>query len=298
MRVTEHYSISGQVPFVNVRVDRDNLLFLDPSAIRNDTDPISQRAQHLLITFFTEVLRCRRSSSAPDRRKGLALLQHLHEPNETRLGMSRSGVAGHGFGDELGEDLWNKLGTNAACRSAALTRIEDLALFVDGVGKDLISDMTTRVVYELLADYTTHMVSRFPSLAVGQTSRDVDVWDPSMLVWTQMKATLPYITPHQLLLVPKRWVFWRMLMDPTAFYNRHATRTVQDERASYDSEGRRLAPTKRVIKKEFREIKALNNRQASRYKTDNVDLVAQYRQQVDDEYEPLDDNKIMRRTEG
>lgn len=104
--MTQHYGIHGHVPFVDVHVDCDNRLFLDPSAIRNNvSDPLAQRAQRSLLTFFGEVLRCQRSSLPSERTKGLALLRRLHEPNETRLGMSAVGVAGHGFGDGLGADL-------------------------------------------------------------------------------------------------------------------------------------------------------------------------------------------------
>ena len=34
-RISGHYRLSGELPFVDLHVDRDNKLFLDPSAIRN-----------------------------------------------------------------------------------------------------------------------------------------------------------------------------------------------------------------------------------------------------------------------
>lgn len=133
MRVTDLYGIAGPVPFVDLYVDRDNLLFLAPSAIRNATDPLGLHADGQLVDYFNEVLRCRVSPHPADHTKGRGLLQQLHEPNETRLGMSARGVAGHGFGDELGDRLWDELAHNPACRAAALTRLEDLRPFVDGV---------------------------------------------------------------------------------------------------------------------------------------------------------------------
>jgi hypothetical protein len=33
-RVTRHFAIPGSVPFVNVHVEQDNYLFLEPSRIR------------------------------------------------------------------------------------------------------------------------------------------------------------------------------------------------------------------------------------------------------------------------
>lgn len=296
-RISSHYRLSGQLPFVNVHVDRDNKLFLDPSAIRNNrqVDPRARRAHELLRGFFREVLRRRASRDLPDQSAGLALLRHLHEPNETRLGMSAIGVAGHGFGEGLGDRLWEELLGNPACQVAALTRLEDLALFVDGVGDDLVSDLTTRVVFEVLVDFTGDMISRFPSLAVGATTEDLPVWDPRRMVWTTRLVKLPHVAGRQLLLVPKHWVYWRVLMSPIAFYNHFGTATVQQERTTFRG-GRRIAPSKRSLKEEFPDVKDLNRHQAAKYKLAGDDLVARYRELVDHNFVPMDDAELARRT--
>jgi len=296
VRVTDLYGIAGPVPFLDVHVDRDNLLFLDPSAIRNATDPLGRRAHDQLRSFVDEVLRCRVSPHQADRDKGLALMQQLHEPNQTRLGMSEQRVAGHGFGDELGGRLWDELRDNRARQAAALTRLEDLRLFVDGVGNDLVSDLTTRVVFDVLADFSQQMMIRYPSLTRGQRIGVFQVWDRSTTAWASTAVTLPYVTPHQLLLVPKGWVFWRTLMDPYAFYNRYGTETVQRERTKYSSRGRKLAPSKAALKGEFPHVRGLNIQQAVKCKQHDEDLVAAYRQWVDAEYEPLTDHQLDRFT--
>lgn len=299
MRVTTQFGIAGPVPFVDVHIERDNLLFLDPSAIRNDPSPLGLRAHAQLISYFGEVLRCRQSAAAVDQAKGLDILQQLHEPNETRLGMSSAGVQGHGWGDELGERLWIELQTNRACQAAALTRLEDLKLFIDKVGDDLVSDMTTRVIFDVLADFTQDMMLRYPALGAATTNVNTLTWDAASLTWVTATVSLPDVAPHPLLLVPKGWVYWRMLMDDTAFYNRFATTTVQDERAVYDSVRKvRVVPMKRSLHEEFPGIKQLNNQQAAKnmQSTQGRDLVAEYRVQVDHEFEPLSDGQIEDRT--
>ncbi|MGV8967696.1 MAG: hypothetical protein ACOH2F_15630 [Cellulomonas sp.] len=291
-RISTHFNLVGPLPFLNVHAARDNRLFLDPSAIRNSASPLAARADNQIKSFFNEVLRCATSALPSDQTKGLALLNHLHEPSETRLGMSSAGVNGHGFGDGLGEMLWRELRSNPACREAALRRLEDVALFVDGVADDLISDLTTRVVFDVLADFTTQMMLINPNLTRGQTTATHRVWDAGLLDWTTRDCTLPYVADDQLLLVPKDWVFWRLAMDPDAFYNRHSTRTVQDERTTYDRDNRRSAPSKRSLNAEFKQKKRLNNTQAVRYIRKGIDLVEQYRGQVDAEFQPLDDDQL------
>ncbi|WP_040339810.1 hypothetical protein [Candidatus Blastococcus massiliensis] len=210
--------------------------------------------------------------------------------------MAVEGVAGHAFGSELGERLWEQLSTNTACRAAALTRLEDLRLFIDGVGYDLISDLATRVVFEELADFTTEMMNQFPQLQASPTVvLNVDAWDLTTSDWMPRSFTLPDAY-GPLLLVPKDWVYWRTLMDTEPFYNRHATRTVQDERATF-VERKRLVPSKKSLREEFPNVRELNNRQAAKRKRDGVDLVEQYRQEVDAGFVPLDDDELHRRTD-
>ncbi len=299
MRVSATFGITSQVPFVDVHLERDNELFLDPSAIRNNTDALSRRAQGNLVSFFGEVLRCRRSTSALDQARGLALLQELHEPNETRLGMSARGVRGHGWGPEMGQRLWDELATNRACQAAALTRLEDLALFIDRVGDDLVSDMTTRVIFDVLVDFTHQVMATFPAIGRSQVTVNSRTWDPTALHWVPVAASLPDIPPHPLLLIPKGWVFWRLLMDYGAFYNRFATTTVQEERTKLDERtGRLIRPSKRQLNSEFPDLKSLNTVQAAKKMDDqHRDLVAEYRAQVDSEFEPLSDAELDRRTD-
>lgn len=294
-RVAAHFGITGQLPFLNIDLHQDNQLFLDPSAIRNavGTDPLAAHAHALLLDFFGEVMRCRTSTNPTDRAKGLALLQRLHEPNETRLGMSQSGSAGHAFGDELGSRLWDALAQPVFTLNPIGRRLEDLPLFVDRVGDDLVSDLTTRVIFEVLADFTVQMCSRYPSLGATVSTADVDLWDTGTSTWVDRGVQLPYVAPHQLLLVPKGWVFWRMVMDPHAFYNRYGTGTVQEERTTLDSRGRTVKPSKKSLQEEFPHVKELNNRQTTKYQSQHDrDLVAEYRDRVDADFVPLDDAGI------
>lgn len=294
MRLTQAYGIVGDVPFLNVHLERDNRLYLDPSRIRQavTTDPRANAAHGLLLGFFTEVVRCCLSTADGDKATGLALLQHMHEPNETRLGMSASRVAGHGFGAELGEILWRALRDRETVRVRSLTRLEDLRLFIVGVGNDLMSDLTTRIVFEVLVDFTRLMMVEYPSLAHAVSTKTIDLWDPATLTWQARDVELPYVAAHQLLLVSKRWVHWRTLMGPEAFYNRYATQTIQDEQTTHTADGQRIAPSKKTIKGDHPDVRALNNAQAAAYMAHDRDLVGGYRHWVDQTSDPLSDGEI------
>ncbi|WP_272027710.1 hypothetical protein [Kocuria rosea] len=296
MRITEHYLIHADVPFLDVHLDHDNQLFLDPSAIRNATGPRARQAQALLQAYFTEVLRLRQSAGHEAQTRGRALLAGLHEPNENRLGFSQGGVGGHAIGPGIADDLWDLLGNNPAAVDAALTRIEDIPLFIHQVGDDLISDLTTRIIYPVLAQFTSEMVQRYPALGQHLTTERIGIYSPQTQTWEEEAFTLPYAFDRQILLIPKNWVFWRLLMDPDAFYNRFATTSVQEERQRIGANGRLWRPSKASLNDEFTDHKQLNTDRAAHHRQGGRDLVAEYRAQVDQDFEPLTDEELHLRT--
>ncbi|MBM4509464.1 hypothetical protein GS421_08960 [Rhodococcus hoagii] len=48
-----------------------------------------------------------------------------------------------------------------------LKQIEDLPLFIEGIDKDITSDITTRIIFEALADFTAHMIDTYPHFKSG-----------------------------------------------------------------------------------------------------------------------------------
>jgi hypothetical protein len=76
----------SELDFVDVLVDTDIPLYVDPYAFKIGDDEWSKECNDLVISFFQELIDALRSGSEY---KARALLGNLHEPNETRLGVSR-----------------------------------------------------------------------------------------------------------------------------------------------------------------------------------------------------------------
>ncbi|MBA7590210.1 hypothetical protein ES708_32318 [subsurface metagenome] len=77
----------AELDFVNIPVDTDILLFVDPFAISRRTDRWSEQCHRTIINFFEQIVDAIRSGNEESARE---LLGHLQEPNETRLGYSFS----------------------------------------------------------------------------------------------------------------------------------------------------------------------------------------------------------------
>ncbi len=294
--VTTHYGITGPVPFVNVRVDQDIPIFVDPSAIRNDKSLRGRAAYSQLQAMFAQVVEAAKSTNPMTQAAGRQLLTHLHEPNETRLGLSAAGSRGKGFGHDLETQFWSALRTNSACQNAVVHQLEDTRLYLDHVGDDRISDMTTRIVFNVLAEFTTEMMDTYPTLGVGATKARMDTWT-NETGWKSTEFELPYCAGRQLLLVPDRWVYWRTLMDPVQFYNRFSTQVIQDESAAIDGKGKRHVLSKKSIKEANPAIRPLNNSKAVEYKVAHSrDLTEEYRSWIDANYEVIAPEQLSKRT--
>ncbi len=305
--VSQHFHLSaGRFEFLNVHVERDNRLFIDPSAIRRGKDKYSRRADALLLGFFTEVLRCARSMSPADQAKGLGLLQSLHEPNETRLGYSTRGTRGHAFSDGMGSELWGAIVVNRAVHSSVLgasatiqvtvmTRLEDVPLFIKGVDRDLISDLTTRIVFTVLAEFTSDMMVKYPNIVPAGALHSRDVWHEGTKTLVPQPFSLP--GTHRsgaLLLVPEWWVDRRLIMNAYSFYNRYATQAIQDANASRERGGKIKRQSKKSIKAANRDVKRTNTSEAVHAAEGGLDLVGEYRTWTDTHVPLISEEDIAR----
>ena len=153
-RFSEHFGIGksqGELDFVDVELDRDTPLFLDPFAISQRPDRWAQDAHAHLVAFFQQVVDGIRQARDQEARR---LLNHLREPNETRLGLSRGRPQGAGIGQYQADEIFEALRASQAVQAGFLNSLEECELMIEGVGRDKISDLTTNILRGKLAQYT------------------------------------------------------------------------------------------------------------------------------------------------
>ncbi|NKT56397.1 hypothetical protein GS896_27950 [Rhodococcus hoagii] len=89
--------------------------------------------------------------------------------------LAKSGFSGHGGAEDVGSWIWQALNNDiyALIAVGKLKQIEDLPLFIEGIDKDITSDITTRIIFEALADFTAHMIdtTRSSSQAAIESAR-------------------------------------------------------------------------------------------------------------------------------
>lgn len=255
--VTDHYGINRPVPFININVDADNRLYLDPRAVRltKYPQPFADDAVRCADTFLDTVTDCIFDGSPAARLRGEQYLQRFIEPWETRLGMAEEGFRGHGGAHQVGTWIWDTLTTDAAplVRIGMLHQLEDLPLFVDGVDRDITSDVTTRIMYGPMARFTEQVIVEYPEFFSGdhqvKTFRK-QVWNPDSCEWDDEVFTLPVVNGKELLLVPIGWARPTLLMSSGRYYDTTLLSFAQMERAVRNSEGKLLKSRKLDLRKQ------------------------------------------------
>ena len=210
-----------QLDFVDIDLSGDFPLYFDPSVFLDRDDEFCKRCADDIYDFFDAVMDAIRVN---DKSRGLELLSALREPNDTFLGVSKGNPAGRGVGREQAAKIYSNLEKSKAIGTSLISDLSDYAMFIDGIGRDKISDMTTNIIRGHLILHTAeqcdlHGVPLTPSLPSGL------IWDRNNRQWKQMYVDRPYYGDRPILLVPKRFVKWGGVVNRrTRSYYKHFVR--------------------------------------------------------------------------
>ncbi|SES04860.1 hypothetical protein [Corynebacterium cystitidis] len=253
-KLSKIYNLSPDgLPFVDVDPGRDTRLFLDPARVQYLADQcqLAQRASNLIADFSRTLLEGVISENNDEKTKAFRALLRLHEPAETRLGFSRRSTSGKGSGRFYAEMLWEELSENLdfLIRVGMLADIACLPLFLRGFAADRMSDMTTAIIREVLAEFTLHMMGEFPALKGKQTGQlSLEVWDLSDHQWKRKDFWLPILNGKPLLLVPRDWAAKDVSLRAGRYYSVEVLDYVRDQMLPKD-----IHPQHRPPKTAFRE---------------------------------------------
>jgi hypothetical protein len=251
----------AQLDFVDIDTDHDTPVFLDPYAIEIRADPWSNDCAETVRQFFGSILEALRGGDFESARN---LVSQLQEPSETFLGLSKGKPAGRGVGAFQAKRLLDVISGSEALRTGRLEDLSELALYVEGINRDKISDLTTNIIRSQLIDYTQ---SQCELLGISLSSYSgPPIWNSTLKEWRSRVVELPYIENHPIILVPKTIVRRSLSLDATYFYGRHVLPFLQAEHvrahgslarlvrgkpsiARTDDDGRVKKPTKEDVAK-------------------------------------------------
>jgi hypothetical protein len=269
VRVSERYGLErtqASLEFVDVDIARDTRIHIDPGAIRLLESPIAHNCASLLQSFFGHVIHLIASRQHEAAR---ALLATLNEPNETRLGLSRGKRArGRAMSHGLAALIWEGLSESKAVQTGLIQDLEDSALFIDRIDKDIISDIVTNIIRRPLVDFTQTMCVKYGIPTVeGVVMLE---WDRGAREWVELVAGLPIEDDRPLLLVPKAFCRRTLVYDAQTYYNHFILPAMQEEHFAAGNlvrilrDGTRRPPTKKLLKAQNPDVKQTNIRQSTK----------------------------------
>lgn len=189
------------------------------------TDRWSVSAANSIRSFFSHFLDLIR---AGEKDKAFELFSHLHEPNETCLGLSSGRPRGNGIGNEDAKKLFESIIESKAVKSGKLNDLEDFRLFIPGIGKDKVSDMTTNIIRGSLINYTKAQCT-LHGIAMQKGVASGPVWDINNKAWTIRHDETLVIDGKKILLTPKGIVSFCKLYSPDVYFNKHVLEYLQHE---------------------------------------------------------------------
>lgn len=267
----------SELDFVDIPVNTDIPLFIDPFALSLRSDRWSQRAHSTVINFFEQVVLAIREG---DNDTANQLMQYLQEPNETRFGLSRGRPRGAGIGPSQAEELLTALRASSAVKTGFLTSLQDCELLVEGVGRDKISDLTTNIIREHLAEYTKEQCDLW-----NVPTKEVSLGPSYSSVagsWISTTYNLPVVKGRPILLVPKAIARYDPAYNHQKYYRQIVLTYLQAEHLNANSSlVRTLKNRKRkVYKKDIEATFPCTKENLFKFSKDHPDALYKYRDKL------------------
>jgi hypothetical protein len=234
MRISKLFKLNknqAELDFVDVDPRKDTPVFVDPYALEIKDDQWSSLCADHIRSFFGAALAALRAN---DRKRAERLISQLHEARETFLGVSRGIPHGRGLGQFQSGQLLAALEASRAVATGILSDLAEAELFIAGIGRDKISDLTTNIIRGPLIEYTAAQCDLLGIPMKGNQSVG-PVWEVDRERWVQKYQTLPIANGLPLILVPKYSVRKRLSLDSQEFYNHHMIEFLKEEQLSANS---------------------------------------------------------------
>lgn len=225
---SKHFNMSIQghqdIEFVDIPIDTDVKLFLDPTLIETGKDSFSKWCYAGISSFFEAVFQ---ACADKDINMLRALLAHSAEPNESHLGLSTHQSQGRGASQEiLFPVFWGLIG-QGLFEKGAITSPNDVCILAPNFDQDRMSDLLTNILRNQLSEFTIAQCKNH-SIPLNGIRRGY-CWEESDGTWRRREWQCPLACGKPVLLVPKRFVGYSYHMGVGSYISQHLLSYLQEQ---------------------------------------------------------------------
>lgn len=229
--------------YVDIDANRDTTLFIDPCLIEVGKSSFCIEAARVMKDYFDGLYSLYRNHSTTNEK--LNYYQHCHEINATKLGYGSglNGKAKTAFGMiETFRGLQELIDANISLEKAI-----DLPIFIQGFAEDCLSDMLTNILFLQLSKFTISICKKH-SYSLKKVSSPHYYWDMTDHLWKEYDGEGMFVNGNLILLVPKDIVRHNYYYNADQYFRSVILERIQEERTTYDTNGKAIKPTKKSIK--------------------------------------------------
>lgn len=197
VHVPQH-ELDFAIPFLN----EDIPLYVDPFLLWKSPSQMDQGLHQMMLAAFNN-LGVLVNGSGMD--EAVSQLMAASECDEVGLGNSGT-RAGKRIGKKKAEEVLGLFQNIDRYRVQGFSHFEEIQLFIEGIGKDRVSDIACNFLKSFLIDYTHEQCERYNIPVCSVEVRDV--YSPQRKKFETIKTEAPVHpeTGKPLFLVPKRWL--------------------------------------------------------------------------------------------
>lgn len=198
-----HLNIRGHrdIEFVDVPMDTDVKLFIDPGLVESGNDSFSRACATSMKTYFDNVFECCRQEDYSGLRRLFACCAEI---NSTHLGNSQNHPCGRGASEDILMTVFTDMIEQGLFKQGIILTPSDIHVLAQNFDKDRMSDLLTNVLQHHLVSFTNSVCEEI-GLAQNSVPRG-GFWNVEVGQWSLGTWTLPIADTGPVLLVPKGFV--------------------------------------------------------------------------------------------
>lgn len=282
-----------ELDFVDIEVNKDLPLFLDPYFISKMEFPFAYRAYSSLRSFFNYLIALLRGSKIDEAQE---IFSYLGEANEICLGFSKGIPSGKGMGPKDAEKIFKSLLDSKAYKTGLMEDIEDFRIFVPNVDKDKVSDMTTNIIKKHLIQYTQEQCKLWDiKLTDGVTSGYY--WEETKKGWDNKHTKMLVYEDRKIILVPKRIVSFSKEYTSQKYTQHFVLNFLQNEHLKLQSQlvRERIDKTAYVTKKDIRDnTRKMDKGWLARFTLEHPEVFKKFKKETINKIEPFDNRENIK----